>query len=151
VANPLTMKLEQYTRFDGTERARLDALLEYPSTTFRRREAIIPEGRKVDNIHLVTHGLAARSKTLADGNRQFMAFLFAGDLCDVEVFVLKEMDHDVVAVSEVTCVLDPDRQDAGAADRILDGLRRSSRMDGFCMMPPASTQRASGRKRNQVE
>jgi len=107
MANPLTMKLEQFTRFEAKERIRLDALLDYPSRTFARREVIVPEGHKADSIHLVTDGLAARSKTLPDGNRQFMAFLFAGDLCDVEVFVLKEMDHDIVAVSEVTCVLIP--------------------------------------------
>jgi CRP-like cAMP-binding protein len=111
--NPLTMKLEQFTRFKPEERLRLDKLLDYPTRTFARREIFMHEGRRVDEIHLVTNGLAARSKILPDGSRQFMAFLFPGDLCDLEVFVLKRMDHDIVALSDVTCVLIPAREIEG--------------------------------------
>jgi CRP-like cAMP-binding protein len=39
-----------------------------------------------------------------------MAFLVPGDLCDVEVFVLAHMDHDIVAVGETTCALIPARE-----------------------------------------
>ena len=109
MTNPLTMKLEQFTRFDQAERLRLDELLAYPTKTYAAREVIIEEGEKVDNIHLVLTGLAARAKTLRDGGRQIMAFLVPGDLCDVEVFVLRAMDHEITAVSETTCVLIPAR------------------------------------------
>ena len=121
MANPLTMKLEQFVRFDQAEREQLNALLAYPTETFAPREVIIEEGQKVGNIHLVLTGLAARSKTLASGARQFMALLVPGDLCDVEVFVLDGMDHDIVAVSETTCVLIP-------ADRIEELLTESSNL-----------------------
>lgn len=107
MANPLTMKLEQYTRFTPAERDRLDALLDHPRKVFAPREIILREGDGVDHIHLVLSGLAARSKTLPDGDRQVMAFLVPGDLCDLEVFVLRAMDHDIVAVSETTCLLIP--------------------------------------------
>jgi CRP-like cAMP-binding protein len=107
MTNPLTMKLEQFTRFEGSERMRLDKLLQGASKTYPRGKTIIREGEKVEDIHLVTKGLATRSKTLADGSRQLMAFLIPGDLCDVEVFVLEAMDHDIVALSETTCVLIP--------------------------------------------
>jgi CRP-like cAMP-binding protein len=107
VANPLTMKLEQFTRFDPEERKRLDELLSYPTQTYARRETIIHEGEKVDDIHLVLTGLAARSKTLRSGDRQFMALLVPGDLCDVEVFILEGMDHDITALTDTTCVLIP--------------------------------------------
>jgi CRP-like cAMP-binding protein len=115
MANPLTMKLEQYTRFDPEERQRLDQLLTYPTKTYARRKNIIREGEKVDDIHLVLTGLAARSKTLRSGDRQFMALLVPGDLCDVEVFVLEGMDHDIVAMTETTCVLIP----AGVIEELL--------------------------------
>jgi CRP-like cAMP-binding protein len=115
MANPLTMKLEQYTRFDPEERQRLDQLLTYPTKTYARRKNIIREGEKVDDIHLVVTGLAARSKTLRSGDRQFMALLVPGDLCDVEVFVLEGMDHDIVAMTETTCVLIP----AGVIEELL--------------------------------
>jgi CRP-like cAMP-binding protein len=107
MSNPLTMKLEQFTRFSPSERMRLDELLQYPTKTYARGKTIIAAGEKVDDIHLVSDGLATRSKTLADGSRQLMAFLIPGDLCDVEVFVLEAMDHDILALSETTCVLIP--------------------------------------------
>lgn len=59
------------------------------------------------NIHLVLTGLAARSKILRNGDRQLMAFLVPGDLCDLEVFVLEAMDHSITAMTETTCVLIP--------------------------------------------
>ena len=113
MANPLTMKLEQYTSFDPEERQRLDQLLSYPTGTYGRGETIIREGDKVDDIHLVLTGLAARSKTLRNGERQFMALLVPGDLCDVEVFILEGMDHDITALTDTTCVLIPAKVIAG--------------------------------------
>jgi CRP-like cAMP-binding protein len=107
MANPLTMKLEQFARFDQTERQRLNELLTYPTQTWRRGQTIIDEGEKVRDIHLVLTGLAARTKFLEDGQRQIMAFLVPGDLCDVEVFVLEAMDHAITALSDTTCVLIP--------------------------------------------
>jgi CRP-like cAMP-binding protein len=105
--NPLAMKLEQYTSFDADERRRLDALLAYPIKSYARGEAIISEGDRVGDIYLVLSGLAVRAKTLRSGERQIMALLVPGDLCDVEVFVLEGMDHDIAAVTATTCALIP--------------------------------------------
>ena len=107
MANPLTMKLEQFTRFAQAERERLNELLTYPTQTWARGQIIIDEGQKVDDIHLVLTGFAAREKILADGSRQLMAFLIPGDLCDIEVFVLRAMDHNITALADTTCVLIP--------------------------------------------
>ncbi len=104
--NPLTMKLEQFTRFEPSERMRLDELIQ-GSQRYRRGEDIIAAGTKADEIHLVMEGLAARSKVIENGQRQLMAFLVPGDLCDVEVFVLEAMDHDIVAMTETTCAVIP--------------------------------------------
>jgi CRP-like cAMP-binding protein len=103
------MKLEQFTRFDQVERQRLDELLTYPTKTYARGQDIISEGQKVQDIHLVLTGLAARTKVLADGERQIMALLIPGDLCDVEVFVLEALDHNITAMSTTTCVLIPSK------------------------------------------
>jgi CRP-like cAMP-binding protein len=119
MANPLTLKLEQFIEFDPAERLRLDELLSFPTRTYARGEVIIEEGKKVNDIHLILTGLAARSKTLRDGSRQIMAFLVPGDLCDVEVFVLEAMDHDIIAMGDTTCVLIP-------SDLIKDLLTESS-------------------------
>jgi CRP-like cAMP-binding protein len=82
---------------------------------------IIREGEKVDQIHLVLKGLAARAKTLEDGNRQIMALLVPGDLCDVEVFVLEAMDHDIIAMETTVCALIP-------AEEMKDLLTESSNL-----------------------
>lgn len=103
--NPLTMKLEQFTAFTADERSRLDALVADRCKCFPARSDILAEGDKVDDIHIVLSGLAARYKMLPDGDRQIMAFLIPGDLCDAEVFVLAEMDHSVVALTETRCAL----------------------------------------------
>jgi CRP-like cAMP-binding protein len=107
MANSLTMKLEQFIRFDQLDRQRLERLLAYPTATFSRGDVIIHEGKEVHDIHLLLTGLAARTKILSDGRRQIMAFLVPGDLCDVEVFVLRAMDHDIVAMTDTTCLLIP--------------------------------------------
>jgi CRP-like cAMP-binding protein len=98
------MKLEQYSSFDTDERRRLDQLLSYPTKSYPRGRHIIREGEEVGHIFLVLTGLAARSKTLRSGARQIM---LPGDLCDVEVFVLQAMDHDIVALADTTCALIP--------------------------------------------
>jgi CRP-like cAMP-binding protein len=118
MANPLTMKLEQFIKFGPEERERLDRLLTYPTQTYARGQDILSEGEKVDTIHLVLTGIAARSKTLRSGARQFMALLVPGDLCDVEVFILEAMDHDIVALAETTCVVIP--------AKIIEGLLTES-------------------------
>jgi CRP-like cAMP-binding protein len=107
VTNPLRLKLEQFATFTDRERQRLDDLISGRVETFSPRQDILAEGERVRNIHIVLSGLAARYKLLNEGERQIMAFLVPGDICDVEVFVLEEMDHGIAAVSEVSCALVP--------------------------------------------
>ena len=107
MSNPLTMKLEQFTRFDDAERRRLNDLLHHPRKSYARGEAIIAEGEKVRDIHVVVSGLAARTKRMPDGGRQIMALLVPGDLCDVEVFILEAMDHEITAMCDTSCALIP--------------------------------------------
>lgn len=107
--NPLAMKLEQFTAFTADERQRLDELVSGRRHTYAARTDILVEGEKVNEIHIVLSGLAARYKILADGSRQIMAFLVPGDICDVEVFVLAEMDHSIAALAETECAVVPKR------------------------------------------
>jgi CRP-like cAMP-binding protein len=105
--NPLRLKLEQFATFTDGERQRLDDLISDRTETFSPRQDILTEGERVGDVHIVLSGLAARYKLLNEGERQIMAFLVPGDICDVEVFVLEEMDHGIAAISEVTCALVP--------------------------------------------
>ena len=38
-------------------------------------------------------GMACRYRVLQDGRRKILTFLLPGDLCDLHVFLIKEMDH----------------------------------------------------------
>jgi CRP-like cAMP-binding protein len=119
MVNPLTMKLEQHVEFDPAERQRLEKLLsDHPTETFARGAKILTEGQKVGFIHIILTGMAARSKTLESGSRQIMALLVPGDVCDLEVFVLAAMDHDIVALAETTCTVIP--------AKIIEGLLTES-------------------------
>lgn len=105
MANPWIMKMEQFTRFSDEERRRLEVLTGERQKTLAAKRDIIREGDTTEELHLVVSGLGARYKLLPDGSRQILAFLVPGDLCDAEVFVLQEMDHGIVALSETRCAL----------------------------------------------
>ena len=105
MANPWTMKMEQFTRFSDEERQILDRLISERQRQYAPGEDILREGEHVPDCHVVLSGLASRYKLLPDGGRQIMAFLVPGDLCDAEIFILKEMDHSVVAMSPTTVAL----------------------------------------------
>lgn len=98
--NPWAMKMEQFTAFTPDERRRLDAIVAFRQREFRAHEDIIADGAHSDHCHVLLSGLACRYKILPDGERQIMAFLVPGDLCDAEVFVLRRMDHGVGTLTQ---------------------------------------------------
>ena len=103
--NPWTMKMEQFTSFTDEQRRRLDEIVSMQRKDYPARTDILAEGEKVDECHVILSGLAARYKILENGERQIMAFLVPGDLCDAEVFILEEMDHSVMALSDTRCAI----------------------------------------------
>lgn len=105
--NPLTMKLEQFTSLAEDERKWLDEFCSSSRRTFEPGQPIFERGQRATEVVVVLDGLAIRRKSLRDGRQQLLAFLIPGDLCDVEVFVLEAMDHDIVAVGETVCAFVP--------------------------------------------
>jgi CRP-like cAMP-binding protein len=99
VSNPWIMKMEQFTPFSDEDKRLLNELTSKSQRHYGAREDIIREGEHSPECHLIISGLACRYKILEDGTRQIMAFLVAGDLCDAEVFILKEMDHHIGTLS----------------------------------------------------
>ena len=93
--SPFVMKLEQFRRFSDEDRQLLNELTSKRQQQYGAREDIVSEGEHSPDIHIVISGLAYRYKILQDGRRQIMAFLVAGDPCDAEIFILKEMDHSI--------------------------------------------------------
>jgi CRP-like cAMP-binding protein len=91
----LVRKMEQFKAFSEEDRELLNHLTTQRQRTYAAREDIIREGEHSDSIHVVISGLACRYKILENGTRQIMAFLVPGDPCDPEIFILKEMDHNI--------------------------------------------------------
>ena len=105
IANPWILKMEQFTRFSKEERQTLDQLVSDRQMQHAAGEDIVREGDHSPDCHVVLSGLACRYKLMPDGERQIMAFLVPGDLCDAEIFILKEMDHSVGALTPSTTAL----------------------------------------------
>jgi CRP-like cAMP-binding protein len=99
------MKMEQFTAFTPQQRDRLDALVAERQQNYAPDEDILVEDQPINQCHVILSGLAIRYKLLPDGERQILAFLIPGDLCDAEVFVLDRMDHSVSAVTPTACAV----------------------------------------------
>lgn len=56
---------------------------------------VVAEGERPRSVFVLTSGLACRYKLMEDGRRQIMSFLVPGDICDLHVFLLTEMDHSI--------------------------------------------------------
>lgn len=105
MSNPWAMKMEQFTSFTSEERDRLDAIVAFKQREFRAQEDVIADRAHSDHCHVLLTGLACRYKILPDGERQIMAFLVPGDLCDAEIFILKRMDHAVGTLTPSTTAM----------------------------------------------
>ena len=97
---PLIRKLEQFTKLSDENRRMLENAPREVKVIDPRQD-IIKEDDKPDYVHLILDGWAARYKVLPNGNRSIMAYLIPGDLCDVHVTLLNQMDHSISTLS--TC------------------------------------------------
>ena len=102
MADHLRLKLEHYVRLSTDDRARISNLAQSNVRRIRARRDIVREGENPAFVNLILDGWAIRHKMLEDGRRQIMAFLIPGDLCDLNVFILKEMDHSIGALTDLT-------------------------------------------------
>jgi CRP-like cAMP-binding protein len=95
----LIRKLEQFVRLSGADRAVLDRAGSGRIRKFGPRVDIAREGDSPKDVHLVLSGWACRYKQLEDGRRQVVSFFLPGDLCDLNIFVLREMDHSIGTIT----------------------------------------------------
>jgi len=99
--NPLKTKLEAFTRLSEADRSAIDRAVGRNVRTFAARRDMAREGERPRAVYVMLEGWACRYKTLPDGRRQIVAFFVPGDLCDLNIFILKEMDHNVGAITAV--------------------------------------------------
>lgn len=97
----LIRKLEQFTKLSRDDRQALEDAAS-KKRTFPEHSDIIREGDNPAYVNLILEGWACRYKQLDDGRRQILAFFVPGDLCDTHIYILREMDHSIAALTPVT-------------------------------------------------
>lgn len=75
-----------------------------PEEVFHYGQTIVPERETQTVSRLLVDGMAARAKSLSNGARQITALHIAGDFMDLHSFLLKRLDHHVVALSRVRVI-----------------------------------------------
>jgi CRP-like cAMP-binding protein len=102
----LIRKLEQRDTLSDEEKRALEG------TVGRTREVqadedIVREGDRPSDSTLVLEGFVARYKLLQNGKRQITALHVPGDFVDLHSFLLKTMDHSILALTPCRLVLFP--------------------------------------------
>jgi CRP-like cAMP-binding protein len=100
--NPFLHRLENYARLSQPDREGALRLWAERRQSFRAKDDVVREGEEPRFVRLVADGWACRYKYLEDGRRQVLGLFVPGDICDINVFVLREMDHFIAAVTPLT-------------------------------------------------
>ena len=105
-ASPVITKLGRFVPLNDAEREALHKISS--NARFHRRGTdLIAEGDKPDSVFLLLEGWAFRYKHLANWDRQIMAYLVPGDLCDIRIFLFEQMDHSIGLLSDALVVKIP--------------------------------------------
>ncbi|HEY8591442.1 MAG TPA: Crp/Fnr family transcriptional regulator [Sphingomicrobium sp.] len=113
----MASKLEAFTRLSAGDRSALARVCRTVKTADAGRD-LISEGDTPTHVHLVLDGWACRYKQLPDGKRQIVSMFLTGDFCDVNVFLLKHMDHSVGAITRLkVAAITPDEMEELTHDR----------------------------------
>ncbi|HEU4696970.1 MAG TPA: Crp/Fnr family transcriptional regulator [Sphingomicrobium sp.] len=108
----MASKLEAFTRLSLDDLGALTQLTRNIRSVDARRD-LISEGDKPRYVHLVLDGWGARYKSLPDGKRQIVSIFLPGDFCDVNVYILKYMDHSIGAITRLkVATITPDEMSA---------------------------------------
>lgn len=118
--NSLAKKLQRFVTLSADERAAL-AGFATEVTLHEGGTDLILQGDQPSRVHLLVEGWGCRYKLLPDGRRQIVAYLVPGDLCDVQVFVLRRMDHSIGVLGDAKVALI-------SPGRMLDAMERHPRI-----------------------
>jgi len=103
MTNPFLRKMAYGAELTAEDRAVLAEVSSH-GRLIPSRTDLASEGEAPTNVHLVMSGYACRYKVLPDGRRQIMAIFVPGDVCDLHVQILGEMDHSIGTLSDATVV-----------------------------------------------
>lgn len=110
-------KLEAFTKLSREDHAALAGIARNVRFVDARRD-LVSEGDKPRFVHLVLDGWASRYKTLPDGKRQIVSLFIPGDFCDLNVYILKQMDHSIGAITRLkVAMITPEEMSRLTQDR----------------------------------
>ena len=95
----LALRLQAFTRLSQDDLAAIDQLAKRGLRDIGARRDLLQEGDPPRVVNLILDGWACRYKTLPDGRRQIVGLFLPGDLCDMNVYLLKQMDHNIGAIT----------------------------------------------------
>jgi CRP-like cAMP-binding protein len=94
----LASKLESYDEVTSHEVDVLEQAIK-ATRAFETGQDLVTVDSRPNFSSVLIEGWAARTKTLEDGARQITAIHIPGDFVDLHSFLLRKMDHSVVALS----------------------------------------------------
>ena len=97
---PLLLKLARWDRLTDDEQDVLEGIRS-ATQTLRPGDEIVREGDRPGFSTLMLQGWSARVKFFSSGRRAISALHMAGDFVDLHSFLLRPMDHSVIALT--TC------------------------------------------------
>ena len=94
----LYLNLGQHDALSDEEKALLAGAMIFEKE-FTTGQDLVSVGSRPTHSTLILEGLAARYKVLEDGGRQFTSLQVPGDFVDLHAFLLKTMDHGIIALA----------------------------------------------------
>ncbi len=104
ILESLYLNLGQHDALSDEEKALLAGAMSFEKD-FSTGQDLVSEGSRPTYSTLILEGLAARYKVLEDGGRQFTSLQVPGDFVDLHAFLLKTMDHGIVALSPCRVII----------------------------------------------
>lgn len=100
MSRALARKLSNFLPLGERETDYLDSITTGQERIDAHRD-VIRYGELPTDMFVVESGVAIRYRMLKSGERQILSFMLPGDICDLNVFLLKKMDHSVAALSSI--------------------------------------------------
>jgi CRP-like cAMP-binding protein len=99
-AAALIAKLERRDRLSLTEKAAMGDVLDAPRR-YVSDSILCQPGDRPSRCSLLISGLTARYSLLSDGSRSFTQINLSGDFIDLHSLLMKQMDHGIIALTDV--------------------------------------------------
>lgn len=116
MSNVLFNKLSRFIDLSDADRIAIESLCEHQITVDAKHE-LIQEGERPNDVYLLLEGWGYRYKLLPDGSRHIIAYLIPGDLCDIHIFILKAMDHNLGLLTPARVAVIPQEKMLAVMDK----------------------------------